>query len=268
MEETVQKCIQQLGWKQGLVFDGTSKEELTRNATERFSWVDEADSLILFSQDCDLLHHSLENEPFVEFLCAQAIGKSDVSLVHGKNPRRLHVIDTNGTWFDLQMSHRIRIPRNLINKNFPVSDRELSIASLSTLVSWLYKRYSRPAFPDTFNHYLSRIRNLDDKLKALNESYPSIKRFFFSLDPFAEIPSTGVYSLDIRVLLHGRSSEVAQKTDMKEEIEKKVEKLFAGPHITIGDVNCTFEDEVTIYELSYFRVWDKEYLSSRYGLIH
>ena len=44
MEETVQKCIQQLGWKQGLVFDGTSKEELTRNATERFSWVDEARS--------------------------------------------------------------------------------------------------------------------------------------------------------------------------------------------------------------------------------
>jgi hypothetical protein len=267
VEETVQQRIQQLGWKQGQVFDGALKDALVSNATEKFPWADEAGSLILFSQDCDLLHHSLENEPFVEFLCAQSIETCDVSFKHGKNPRRLHVEDTKGAWFHVQMSHRIRIPKNQIDESFPVSDKELTKESLSTLVSWLSKRYSRPAFPDLFNTYLSRIKNLDNKLMKLNESYPLVKRFFFCLDPFSDIPPTDAYNLEIRVLLHGSSSEAGHETDMKENIEKKVEKLFSGPHIRIEDVCCSFEDEMTLLELSYFRVWDKEYLSSRYGFI-
>lgn len=66
--ETIQQRIQKLGWKQGQVFDGALKDVLVSYATEQFSWVNEADACILFSQDCDLQHHSLENEPFVEFL--------------------------------------------------------------------------------------------------------------------------------------------------------------------------------------------------------
>lgn len=266
MEETIQQRIQQLGWKQGQVFEGTMKDVLTNIATEQFSWVDETDSLILLSQDCDLLHHSLENEPFVEFLCAQSIAKSDVSFVHGKNPRKLHVEDTKGSWFHVQMSHHIRIPREQINKDFPVPNKALTTTSLSMLVSWLSKRYSRPAFPDTFNSYLSNIKNLDDKLKKLNESYPLIKRFFFLLDPFSEISTTEVYKLEIRVLLQGSSFDV-HETDTKEKIEKEVAKLFKAPCIRIDDVCCSFEDEMTLLELSYFRVWDKEYLSSRFGFI-
>lgn len=154
--ETIQQRIQKLGWKQGQVFDGALKDVLVSHATEQFSWVNEADACILFSQDCDLQHHSLENEPFVEFLCAQSIEACDINLRYGKNPRRLHVEDRGGTFFHVQMAHRIRIPRNLIDENFPVSDKELTTESLSTLVSWLSKRYSRPAFPDLFNTYLSK----------------------------------------------------------------------------------------------------------------
>jgi hypothetical protein len=238
VEETIQQRMRQLGWSQGFVFDGALKDALVSNATERFSWADEADSLILISQDCDLLHHCLENEPFVEFLCAKSIEKSDVSFVHGKNPRRLQVQDAKGGWLDVQMSHRIRIPRNKIGEGYPISEKKLSKESLSILVSWLSKRYSRPAFPDHFNEYLSSIKHLDDKLTNLNESYPLIKRFFFYLDPFSE---ADVYRLEIRVLLQGSSSDVVHERAMKETIEEKVEKLFSGPHIGIANLDYRFQ---------------------------
>ena len=265
--ETIQQRIQKLGWKQGQVFDGALKDVLVSHATEQFSWVNEADACILFSQDCDLQHHSLQNEPFVEFLCAQSIEACDINLRYGKNPRRLHVEDRGGTFFHVQMAHRIRIPRNLIDENFPVSDKELTTESLSTLVSWLSKRYSRPAFPDLFNTYLSKNKKLDNKLTELNKSFPSIKRFFFKLDPFSEIPPTDVYNLEIRILLQGSSFDADLGLDKKEYIERVVEELFSGPHIRIKDVCCSYENEITLFELSYYKIWDKEYLSSRYGFV-
>lgn len=267
MEETVYKRIERLGWKQGLVFDGEQKDALIRNATEKFPWIDETDSLILFTQDCDLLHHSLENEPFVEFLCAQSIETSDINLVYGKNPRRLQVKDSQNTWFQVQMPHRIRISKDVIDENFPVSKKKLTEESLSTLVSWLSKRYSRPAFPDRFNKHLSTIKNLDSKLKRLNQSYPLIKSFYFYLDPFSEISPTEKYSLVIQVLLDGRSLGNECEVNMKTDIEKEVENLFTQPHIAIDGVDCLFEDEMTVFHLSYFKFWDKEYLSRRYGFI-
>ncbi len=136
MVETIQQRIQKLGWKQGQVFDGALKDVLVSHATEQFSWVKEADACILFSQDCDLQHHSLENEPFVEFLCAQSIEACDINFRYGKNPRRLHVEDRDGTCFHVQMAHRIRILRDLIDESFPVTDKELTKEFVNLCQRW------------------------------------------------------------------------------------------------------------------------------------
>lgn len=110
-------------------------------------------------------------------------------------------------------------------------------------------------------------KKLNNKLAELNKSFPSIKRFFFKLDPFSEIPPTDVYNLEIRILLQGSSFDADLGLDKKEYIERVVEELFSGPHIRIKDVCCSYENEITLFELSYYKIWDKEYLSSRYGFV-
>lgn len=67
------------------------------------------------------------------------------------------------------------------------------------VLSWLPKRYSRPAFPDTFNDYIVKINQIDTKLKTLDALYPFLKRLFSLVEPDCEIAPINNTSLKCRI---------------------------------------------------------------------
>ncbi|MDT4762278.1 hypothetical protein [Sphaerochaeta sp. PS] len=251
-------------WRQGVVLEGVQKEKVLANATESYPWMNDADALVLFSHDCDLLNHSLENEPFAEFFCAKYVDNRDPSLAYGKNPRKIHLVVDGSKNVCLLFNHRIRINRAcLIGLPLDADPLRVSEVELRTLLSWVSKKYSRSAFPDAFNVQLGKIPELDKKLRNLNIAYPAIKAIFFCLSPNTEIGDEQSYSLQVKVLLEGKSSDTCE--ELKSGIEERLEQILSVDRIIINDITCEFENEMTLLELAYFKVWDMDYISRRYG---
>ena len=238
-------------------------KEVLSHVVESYPWINEADALVLFSQDCDLLNPSLENEPFAEFFCSKSISKVDSSLAYGKNPRKVHLTFHKSKNLCLSINHRIRINRFFLAEISLENDpQRLPDFELTNLLSWLSKKYSRPAFPDRFNELLAQISGLDKKLKKLNDSFIRIKSLFFYIFPNTEIEYDQSYSLRVMVLLVGESFEGGE--DEKDLIREELEYILSVDKICVSNISCAFENEMTLYELSFYKEWDKDYISRRY----
>lgn len=260
----LRNAIQNNGWEQGLILFGENKDAILSHATEQFTWAKSSDALLLFSQDCDILHPSLDYEPFAEFFCIRTIDFLDCSIAYGKNPRRLHLCCDSSIFFEVIISHHIRIHREFLADISCTQPRiVLAEKSHTILLSWMSKRYSRPAFPDRFNDYIAKIKHIDTKLKTLNARYPFLKRIFFLVEPDREVAPDQQYKLAIQVLLDGRAP--MSNTNLKCQIESEICKVFSNANIFIKDVSCVYEDEMTLYELNFYKVWDKDYITNRYG---
>lgn len=265
-EPSLRDIIKTTKWRQGVIVEGEQRKKVLSYVIKSYPWIENSDILVLFSQNCDLLNPSLENEPFAEFFCAKNIIKPDTSLAYGKNPRKIHLTINDSKSICLSINHRIRIDRTLLAEiSLDNEPQKLSDSELNNLLSWVSKKYSRPAFPDRFNELLAQIPKLDKKLKQLNDSFKEIKSFFFYLSPNSEIEKGQLYSLRIKVLLVGQYFDGCEQK--KDSICDRLEHILSTKKIEITDVCCAYEDEMTLFELHYFKLWDKDYISRRYDLV-
>lgn len=264
-ELSLRDAIMKTEWRQGVVVEGSPMQAVLSYVAESYPWIDDADTLVLFSQDCDLLNPSLENEPFAEFFCTKGIAEVDASLAYGKNPRKIHLAINTSMSLCISINHRIRIDRALLSEfsldKYPV---KLSEATQKNLLSWVSKKYSRPAFPDRFNELLAQILSLDKKLKKLNDSFKEIKSIFFFISPDKEIKDDQRYSLRVKVLLVGKYFDGCEKN--KSAIKDTFGHILSSKKIILSDTDCVYEDEMTLYEFNFYREWDKDYISRRYDL--
>lgn len=251
--------IQENNWKQGVIIENPLMEQII-SETQFYDHIKDSDLLILYTQDCDLINLSLKKEPFVEFFCVKRVESINHDFAFGKNPRKIHLELDDGSIYEFDINKRVKVERKglvdipLDAENPIVPRREMDI-----VLGWFSKKYSRPAFPDAFNKIIKDIPNIDRKLTKINRDYPVIKRLFFSLDPEREIDPTEKYSLSIYILLAGLTFESDE--NVKNFIIPKFEELFSTERIDLTEVVCVFEDEMTIYELGIFKVWDKEYIT-------
>jgi len=265
-EKSLREAIRDTMWRQGIVVEDRQKIAVLSHVNEYYPWIANADALVLFSQDCDLLNPSLENEPFAEFFCVTYIPEMNPSLAYGKNPREIHLRINDSQCIHLSINHRIRIDRALLVGMSPDHDPlRIPSGNLKMLLSWLSKKYSRPAFPDRFNELLAQIPKLDKKLQELNQSFITIKRLFFMIDPNTEIAEGQSYLLTVKVLLDGRFSIGDEKN--KNIISDRLRHIFSVKQIRISDISCDCEDELTIFDMKNYVRWDKDYISRRYDLV-
>lgn len=264
-ELSLRDAIMKTEWRQGVVVEGSPMQAVLSYVAESYPWIDDADALVLFSQDCDLLNPSLENEPFAEFFCTKGISEVDASLAYGKNPRKIHLAINTSKSLCISINHRIRIDRSLLAE-FPIQKCPVRIPefALTNLLSWVSKKYSRPAFPDRFNYLLAQIPSLDKKLKKLNDVFKEIKSIFFYLSPDGEIEDDQWYTLRVKVLLAGESFDGYEEE--KDLLSGELNHILSVENICVDDISCAFENEMTVHELNIFKVWDKDYISRRYDL--
>jgi len=260
--------IKKRGWRQGSILRSDDLERLIPEAAA----ADSALTAIVISHSCDLTHHSLSDEPHVQIVIGHETSlANDTSrrgnLTHAKNPRTLclaighHPEEEN--WIELSIHAVHQLRRDDLLGIKPDHDRFLDNPSLRILTSWLAERYRRAAFPDRFNHLLSRKRG---KLKKLHKRLsPQISAIYVHLFPDRDTEEGENYSLNILATLpetHAQYLEEVQQT-----FNELVSELTSvGIDILASAVRL--EDQVSISTIRDMKKLPLDYLSLAAGTAH
>ncbi|MEK6372190.1 MAG: hypothetical protein AABO58_05790 [Acidobacteriota bacterium] len=190
--------IRRRGWRQCSIAADPLRERLLREDLLRDVTAD--DLLIVATQDCDLVCHSFETEPYAEIVIGRRVDTADGNCRFGKNPRRLQ-FELSGTpdTYEVQAISRISVPRDVLAEYGPDPERKLDETTSRMIPEWLGKRYTRVALPDSFNER-SRVAQakIRDRLKADGELVEAI---FLTVVPNAELAPHEAYSLVVRVVV-------------------------------------------------------------------
>ena len=138
------------GWRQGIIVPASYLLEGLPDGSP----ATEVDHAMVVSQSCDLVHHSLDNEPSALILVLKKIDSGSIDLMHGRSPRQLHFQSIDGPWFEAWAWNQVVIPRDHLAGKAALKEIQLAPRTLRTVLDWLAKRFTRIAFPDGFNDSL------------------------------------------------------------------------------------------------------------------
>ena len=149
-------------WRQGDIIDDNSSVQTLLKLSGRTQIFHSQlpDFLFILSQNCDI--QRIEDEPFIDLL-AGCFDKKDGNFFHGKNPRRLQ-IELHEKTISFSVSNILRVTKEEFEKIEPKhSFMTLDKKDIKQIINWISKRYARAAFPDEFNHRLSKSKQQIDK---------------------------------------------------------------------------------------------------------
>jgi len=222
--------------------------------------------VILISQDCDIVHHSYEAEPYVETLIARPLPpeRRDGNLFHGKNPRQLQFALNTGLSEQLYMVNiheKTRLHRKILLEGSP-GNAQLDSVTIDLLTRWTAKRYTRAAFPDAFNercrHAASRIRS------RLQEKGDLITAIFLQLNSYEELSATQSYQVIIWATALPETCENAEKEQVAISLITMLEKqLNSCDGVEVEEAYLESEAKISLHDLRSLRRWDYDSLSYR-----
>ncbi len=223
--------------------------------------------VVLISQDCDIVHNSFEDEPYVELLLARPTNERDGNLFHGKNPRRLQFEVQHPAGLQLysvNINEKARIDRALLVSGLPSTDAVLDEDTVDLLASWAAKRYTRPALPTEFNERCrSAIPRIYKKLKSHGNLITS---FRLQLNTYDELPKGSTYRVTVTgtclpTTLHDRQQEQVA-VSLLDAVHRELERCEG---IEVEVARLLSEEEVSLHDLRYMVPWDFDYVSYRAG---
>lgn len=251
------QSIREHRWRQGSVL---SAEMAARLAAPYFADWGQDDRALLLSQDCDVVHSSYEAEPTVELIRAKVVAGEDAMARHGRNPRKLQLEISDRAFLNLSIHDRWVTARSELETLPPESTFALGGESLQILVEWVAKRYTRPAFPDTFN---DRRASATKKIeKELKKSGKLITGVFLAIAPNGECADDESYTVALRIT--AAKDTLASKnieTELARSTRLIADALGACNGIEVVDHALVSEAAFTLADLRFFRRWDWDYRS-------
>ncbi len=247
--------IRRNGWRQGSVVASELAETIAAETSSPDGAV-----FIVASQDCDVVHGSLDAEPKVEVIAAlkSPDAEPDPQLAHGKNPRRLHLRFGEGDRLEFAIKDRYFVDRALLVDHQPAE--RLDETDTRLIANWIAKRYVRSAFPDAFNDRITgAARKIDKALKAHGEGASGI---FLILDHWDEVDDAVPYNVVIVV-----TCPVAVAEDESREAEvaalasKLMTALDACKGINVLDAQHVAENDFTLDDLHTHKRWEFDFRS-------
>lgn len=256
------EMIKKSGWKQGACLFVTNECNLYKTGI-----IQKVGLYIVLTQDCDLLHPSLDTEPTVELIYAKKIEEEKYNgLYHaGKHPRVLHLqIDEedNISYYELHIRDRTTVDRRLLFEYILKVDFSISSKVLDILISWVIKRYNRASFPDEFDKRRNSKKITKKIREVLNPYLQEIYGLFIKLDKHQELPSDVDYNIELILLIETNVDEekifTLQKCldDIVEIIDNHSTKINVEDDYRVKKLS-------DIYASDYlrFKLWDFDYLS-------
>jgi hypothetical protein len=241
------------GWRQGNIIDDKSSiSSLIKNSYSNKSFNSLLpEFLIIITQDCDIFHHNLSDEPYIDFIKGY-FQEEDGNLLYGKNPRRLQIKYDKGT-IGFFIHDVFCITKDVFEKINPKhASMNLKKEDIKQIVNWVSKRYVRAAFPDEFNNRLSKAKQVDRVSRNLLMCEVSL--IYIDL-PDEELKPEQDYEVTMVIGVRHRSDQ---------EIIIKVEDFFYNAFNLPGiktEVKVYDEYDITYETISTYKRFDLDYRS-------
>lgn len=223
--------------------------------------------VIIISQDCDILHHSYEGEPYVETLIARPLpgNQRNGNHFHGKNPRQLQFAlqtDTSTQLYSVNIHEKSRIDRKLLLEGLPEPSIQLDSVIIELLVRWTAKRYTRAAFPNEFNERCRPAANrIRDRLQSKGELITAI---FLELNSYEELELTQTYEVTIYATARRETCENEREEEIAIALVAMLEKqLNSCDGVEVKEADLRSEEDISLSDLRHLRRWDYDSLSYR-----
>ena len=244
------------GWRQGTILSNEFREELGKHVP---SFLERDNGIaIVVSQDCDIVHRQLENEPYIEVLAVFPIPKLDGNLTCGKSPRKYHLsirnTQTGGVeCFEAFIHNRTWLNRKGFMERKPNTAWEIDREEKTELSKWLAMRYTRAAFPDAFNQ---RIRGKAKEIRSLFKKEGQKLEAVYVLCRDEELPLNENY--DVQIL--GRISDKTNENQAERMVAEKFVNQLAAiwtkcEGIIVVDSECRSESDITLSDLRGMKRW-------------
>jgi hypothetical protein len=255
--EDIGKRLRESGWRQGVIVPASLILEGLPDGPP----ATDSDHAMVVSQSCDLVHHDLQSEPSAVVLLMKSIESGNPGFLHGKNPRRLHVQTTDGTWVEAWAWNQVVVSRDHLAEKEARASLELAPSALRNVLDWLAKRFTRIAFPDDFNKQLEPQSKAIGKL--LKKNHALFSEVLLYLTPFDELETDQSYELACYLLMETDVYEDSEQLKDARAVAAKLEKLFAGSGIEVVECSPVSESALTVAELNELVHWDFDYLTHR-----
>ena len=251
------------GWRQGAVLGPELASLASEHAPESVD-MSGTDLFILTSHDCDIVNSSIEKEPFVEVLRANALSasKKDKRQFGGRSPRTLQfTLDgSKGPLLLSCISHdRWVIPRSLLMNESP--ERCLPYKERRLLAEWLAKRYIRAAFPTAFDQrWRSKLKDWRELLKRYSEWLQGV---YLRLNTLGELPAGSPYKCHFILAIPHSMRGLAGWAEKRSEMEEAIEKFWDQfkPTIQFVGVDVLGTDEITLADIEPYQRFDADWVS-------
>jgi len=222
---------------------------------------------VLISQDCDIATLP-DKEPHVECVLARPVDAANPALLSGKNPRVLHIQLVDESFLEIDLRHRRSVAKERLLEA-QASNLALKSPAVRVLSKWLGKRYSRPAFPDTFNRRLDKQQQRLSKLSK-NEAAHDISALFVSLDRSftEELPDKFPYRVIVWIACPVEAYGDPKRRAAVEALATKFEDtLRKCDGIDVLECEVRSHADITLADLESFAKLDFDYRSSDEGAL-
>jgi len=246
------------GWEQFCVLQPDDHISLLNNAHIKVS---ENDLLLVITQTCDLINNK---EPFFGVACLRPLDKNiSVENEHARNSRRLEfniILNDEAKDYCIKAHEKFFVDHAIL-KNIKPFDKIKCKNTKTELVKWLTSRYSRTAFPDTFDQiWNKRKKQIEKVIKKLE----LVQDIYLKLSPFDEIEKTEEYDLEILLLMDADNFDNKKIHQEYDELRKKLEEQFNKCNgINVELVELESNARISIKVIQEYNRWDYSYLSYR-----
>ena len=194
--------------------------------------MDGAVGFLVLTQTCDCINPDFGKEPHLELLPLvlrnTKKGKPDPAYENGKNPREIHF------WIKLKGEERCAAAQikeiHLIDRK-GIEDFRFSVEvnipreAIDDIIEWRAARYSRNAFPETFETAFRTITESFGEIMARHES--DIDSLLVSVSPFGEIQEGDCYEIRLHLMVTPSVMGQPETIESLRESAKEIESLFA-----------------------------------------
>ena len=257
-------------WRQGSVFKATdvpaalkmSVDQLPRPAVDPA-----ADRLMILTQDCDLLHDRMEDEPWAELIPLRPLGSfnknRDNPCLHGKNPRRLVFqveVGPLGAWWRIDPHSRFRIPREALFGLAPDEEKGIPVPSAQSLARWIARRYTRAALADGFNSRLNRKANELGELWKRSDA-EAVSGVYLS-GAREDLPEDQDYQLEVILSVEADSMRNPARLESAQRVSQRLDEILSScPGLVVTRLSERLEQDLTLRDLRTFQRLDLDFRS-------
>lgn len=262
--------LEDAGWRQ---FSAFQKRDFCGEITRTLNILDD-DIFFVIPYSCSVVNEDFVKEPFVE-IQRFSVATLNKGLQFGRQPRELQVeIDINGEryFYNSLIHEKFQIDHKFLKALKPRSDISLTDNSKASLINWITKRFTRKAFPTSFNNVAGgRIQNFRtylDKQYSKDPYLDTLIGVYLKIDPFDEINiAEEPYELSVIFLVTELGN--AKYADEFSKLKTRFEALITGVNGIVfqpKDIKIESESTITVAEYNEMhRVDDYDYISLKYN---